>query len=138
MSILFEAGDGTEPERRTFRDWAERDIRSAFLNPEEMAETRTIRYDGVSYEDIPVVEVGPKEGKRPYSVQTKNEFGQGLYKRSVTIYCDERDLDGNKPEQGSMLYLNEKQGGTFFHKYRVAESVTELGIFCVKLEEVDE
>lgn len=138
MGILFEAGNGTEPERRTFRDWAERDIRSAFLNPEEMAEPRTIRYDGVSYEDIPVVEVGPKEGKRSSVIQMQSDYGQGLYKRSVTIYCDERDLDGNKPEQGSMLYLNEKQGGTFFHKYRVAESVTELGIFCVKLEEVDE
>ena len=138
MGILFETVHEAEQETRTFRHWAERDIRSAFLNPAELAERRTIRYDGVTYEDIPVVVVGPREGKRSTVVQMQNDYGQGLFKRSVTIYCDERDLDGNKPEQGSMLYINEKQGGTFFHKHRVAESVTEMGIYCVKLEEVDE
>ncbi len=138
MGVLFETVNGAEPEPRTFRAWAERDIRSAFLNPEEMAERRTIRYDGVTYENIPVVEVGPKEGKRSSVIQMQNDYGQGLFKRSITIYCDERDLNGNKPEQGSMLSINEKPEGTFFHKFRVAESVTEMGIYCVKLEEVDE
>ena len=64
MGILFETVNGEEMERShtTFQAWAERDIRSVFLNTEEMAERRTIRYDGVTYENIPVVEVGPKEG----------------------------------------------------------------------------
>lgn len=140
MGILFETVNGEEMERShtTFQAWAERDIRSVFLNTEEMAECRTIRYDGVTYENIPVVEVGPKEGKRSSVIQMQNDYGQGLFKRSITIYCNERDLSGSKPEQGSMLYINEKPEGNFFHKFRVAESVTEMGIYCVKLEEVDE
>ena len=43
-----------------------------------------------------------------------------------------------KPEQGSMLSMNDEEGGTFFHKYRVVESGTEMGMFRLKLEEVDE
>ena len=140
MGVLFDVvrGEGLEENSITFRKCAERDIRAAFLNPGELAERRTIRYDGVTYEDIPLIEVGPKEGKRSSVVQMQHDFGQGLYKRSITIYCDERDLNGNKPEQGTMLSMNEREGGTFFHKFRVAESTTEMGVYRVKLEEVDE
>ena len=37
-----------------------------------------------------------------------------------------------------MLSMNDEEGGAFFHKYRVAESGTEMGMFRLKLEEVDE
>lgn len=140
MKILFEYGVGGEPEGSplTFKQCAAADIHNAFLNPDEHGEERTIIYDGVTYADIVVIEGGPKEGKRSSVVQMQHDFGQGLYKRTVILYVAEKDLDGNKPEQGTMLSMNDEKGGTFFHKYRVAESGTEMGMFRLKLEEVNE
>ena len=139
MAILFDAATGEKAGGRVgFLDCIKRDVKAVFMNAEEMAERRTIRYDGVTYEDVPIIEVGPKEGRRSSVVQMQHDFGQGLYKRSVTVYCDERDLNGNKPEQGTMLSMNEREGGTFLHKFRVVESTTEMGVYCVKLEEIDE
>lgn len=131
-------GPPKEWRRKTFKECAAEDIEKAFLNTDEFAEERTVIYDGVTYKNIPVVEVGPKEGKRSSVVQMQHDFGQGLYKRSVTMYCAEKDLGGVKPEQGSYLSINEKKGSTFFHKFRVVESTTEAGMFRVKMEEVDE
>jgi len=140
MKILFDYGVGGEPEgsQPTFKQYAAADIHAAFLNPDEHGEVRTIRYDGVEYEDITVIESGPKEGKRSSVVQMQHDFGQGLYKRTVILYVAEKDMNGVKPEQGSMLSMNDEEGGTFFHKYRVVESGTEMGMFRLKLEEVDE
>lgn len=140
MKVLFDYGVGEDQEwtTPTFKDCAAAEIEKAFLNTGEFAEERTIIYDGVTYKDIPVVEVGPKEGKRSSVVQMQHDFGQGLYKRSVTLYCAEKDLGGVKPEQGTYLSINEKTGGTFFHKFRVVESTTEMGMYRLKLEEVDE
>lgn len=140
MKVLFDYGAGGDKEWSppTFKDCAAADISAAFLNTDEHAEERTVIYDGVTYKDIPVIEIKPKEGKRSSVVQMQHDFGQGLYKRSIIIYCAEKDLGGNKPEQGSQLSMNERKGGTFFHKFRVAESTTEMGMYRVKLEEVDE
>ena len=140
MKILFDYGVGGEPEWSppTFKQCAAADIHNAFLNQDEHGEVRTIRYDGVEYKDITVIESGPKEGKRSSVVQMQHDFGQGLYKRTVILYVAEKDLGGVKPEQGSVLSMNDEEGGTFFHKYRVAESGTEMGMFRLKLEEVDE
>lgn len=139
MKILFDYGTGGEEwSPPTFKQCAAEDIHNAFLNPDEHGEVRTIRYDGVEYQDITVIESGPKEGKHSSVVQMQHDFGQGLYKRTIILYVAEKDLDGKKPEQGTMLYMNDEEGGTFFHKYRVAESGTETGMFRLKLEEVDE
>ena len=58
MKILFDYGVGGEPEGSppTFKQCAAADIHAAFLNPTEHGEVRTIRYDGVEYEDITVIE----------------------------------------------------------------------------------
>lgn len=141
MNVLFEygaGGGGGLPPPATFRQWAAADIAAVFLNPEEHAKERTIVYDGVTYEDIPVIEIGPKEDKRSSVVQMQHDFGQGLYKRKITLYCAEKDLGFVKPEQNTHLSMNEKKGGTFFHKFRVAKSTTEMGMYRLELEEVDE
>lgn len=140
MDILFDFGVGGEQEWSppTFKQCAAIEVEKAFLNPDEFADVRTVIYDGVTYKDIIVIEVGPKEGKRSSVVQMQHDFGQGLYKRSVVLYIAEKDLGGVKPEQGSHLSVNEEQGGTFFHKFRVVESTTEMGMYRMKLEEVDE
>lgn len=138
MKILFDYGVGGEPEWSppTFKQCAAADIHNAFLNPDEHGEVRTIRYDNVEYRDVTVIESGPKEGKRSSVVQMQHDFGQGLYKRTIILYVAEKDLNGKKPEQGTMLSINDEEGGTFFHRYRVAESGTEMGMFRLKLEEV--
>ncbi len=140
MGILFDVTVGGTPEwiPPTFKDCAAADIGNVFLNPDEHGEVRTILYDGATYEDITVIESGPTEGKRSSVVQMQHDFGQGLYKRTAIFYVAEKDLGGVKPEQGTMLSMNDEEGGTFFHKYRVAESGTEMGMFRLKLEEVDE
>lgn len=140
MDILFDYGVGGDPTYTppTFKQCAAVEVEKAFLNPDELAEVRTVIYDGVTYKDIPVIEIGPKEEKRSSVVQMQHDFGQGLYKRTITMYCNIRDLGGVKPEQSSTLSMNEEQGGTFFHKFRVVESKTEMGMYRVKLEEVDE
>lgn len=143
MKALFDMAAAGEREDQEwsplrFKDCAAADIHAVFLNPDELAEIRTIRYDGETYTDIRVVEVGPKESKRSSVVQMQSDFGQGLYKRTIILYVAEKDLDGSKPEQGTRLSMNDKQGGTFFHKYRVAESGTEMGMFRLELEEIDE
>lgn len=140
MNILFDYGMGGDKEWSppTFKDCAAADISATFLNPDEHAEERTVIYDGVTYKDIPVIEIGPKEDKRSSVVQMQHDYGQGLYKRSIVLYCAEKDLGGIKPEQGTTLSMNEKKGGTFFHKFRVVKSTTEMGMYRVELEEVDE
>lgn len=139
MGILFDVCVGGEQEWSppTFKQCAQEDIKTVFLNLKEYGEKRTVIYDGKTYEDIPVIEIKQKEGKRSSVVQMQHDFGQGLYKRSATLYCAETDLDV-KPEQGTRLSMNEEKGGTFFHQYRVAESTTEMGMYRLKLEEVDE
>ena len=136
----FDYGIGGDQEWTppTFKDCAAVEIEKTFFNTGEFAEERTVIYDGVTYKDIPVVEIGPKEGKRSSVVQMQHDFGQGLYKRSITLYCAEKDMGGVKPEPGTTLSMNERKDGTFFHKFRVVESTTEMGMFRMKLEEVDE
>lgn len=141
VGFLFDVTDtGEAPERRrmTFQARVQEEAGTVFLNTNEFSEVRTVIYDGVTYQDIPVMEVGPKEGKRSSVVQMQHDYGQGLYKRTILLYCAEKDLAYHKPEQGSQLSINEQAGGTYFHRYRVAESTTEMGIYCVKLEEIDE
>lgn len=140
MKILFDDSIGGDQSWSppTFKDCAAADVRNVFLNSAEFAQVRTVIYDGVAYEDIPVVECGPTEEKRSSVIQMQNDFGQGLYKRSITLYCSGQYLNGFKPEQGTHLSMNERKGSPFFHKYRVAESRTEMGMFRLELEEVDE
>lgn len=140
MKALFDFDVGGEQEWSppTFKQCAENDIWSTFLNPNEHGEARTVIYDGMTYKDVVVIESGPTEGKRSSVVQMQHDYGQGLYKRIIILYVAEKDLGGIKPEQGTMLSMNDEKGGTFFHKYRVTESGTEMGMIRLKLEEVDE
>lgn len=140
MQPLFDAAPivGQEQTGPNFKDCVAGEINAVFLNTKEHAAVRTIIYDGEAYEDIPVIELGPQEGKRSSVVQMQHDFGQGLYKRTITIYCADIDLGCIQPEQGSQLQMNEKPGGTFFHKFRVSESKEEMGMYRMKLEEVDE
>ena len=59
-----------------FKDMVADDVHAVFLNLDEFAEKRTIRYDGEEYQDIPIVLSGLKEQERR---QLQSDHVQGLY-----------------------------------------------------------
>ena len=59
-----------------FKDMVARDNFGVFLNCDEFAEKRTVKYDGATYEDIPIVLSGLKEKDRR---QLMSDHAQGLY-----------------------------------------------------------
>lgn len=120
----------------SFKDMVAADIHSVFLNTEEFAEKRTIRYDGEEYQDIPIVLSGLKEKDRR---QLESDHVQGLFLVSSVLHCALADLGGNQPEKGQRISINDEEGGGgFFREFYVASSVCELGMLRVELEAVDE
>jgi len=119
-----------------FKDMVFADLHGVFLNDKEYAEKRTIRYDGDTYTDIPVVLSGIKEKDRR---QLVSDHIQGLYLASMVLHCARSDLGGKQPEKGSRLQINDREGGGgFFKDFYVASSVTEIGMLRVELEAIDE
>ena len=64
----------------SFKDMVAADIRKVFLNTDEFAELRTVRYDGMDYDGpehrgIPIVLTGLKEQDRR---QLVTDHAQGL------------------------------------------------------------
>lgn len=119
----------------SFRDSVLADIQNVFLNLEEFAEKRTIRYDGNVYEDVPVVLSGLKEKDRR---QLQSDHGQGLYLVHAVLHCDLRDIGGVQPEKGTRILISDGEGGTFFRRFYVASSVVEMGMLRAELEAIDE
>lgn len=119
-----------------FKDMVADDVHAVFLNLDEFAEKRTIRYDGEEYRDIPIVLSGLKEQDRR---QLQSDHIQGLYLVSSVLHCALSDLGGNQPEKGARIQVNDRKGGGgFFRTFYVAASVCELGMLRVELEAMDE
>lgn len=117
------------------------DIRKVFLNTDEFAELRTVRYDGMDYDGpehrgIPIVLTGLKEQDRRQLVP---DHAQGLYLVASVLHCALDDLGGKQPEKGQRISINDEEGGGgFFREFYVASSVCEMGMLRVELEAVDE
>ena len=91
-----------------FKDMLNRDIHKVFLNVDEFAERRTVKYDGETYdgpehEGIPVVLIGPVDKERE---QLKDDHVQGLHLVTHTLYCALEDLGGKLPKQGKSIQIN--------------------------------
>ena len=98
------------------------------MNADEFADTRTIIYDGVTYQDIPIVLSGLKEQDRNQLVTT-SDHAQGLYLVSSVLHCAAADLGGATPEKGQRIKINDEEGGGgFFREFYVASSVCEIGM----------
>lgn len=119
----------------SFKDAALEDLHDVFLNTEEFADVRTVIYDGVRYEDIPIVLTGLKESDR---AQNTSDHAQGLYLVTSVLHCALSDLSGNQPEKGMKIRINDAKGGIFFREYYVASSVVEHGMIRCELEGIDE
>lgn len=120
----------------SLKDVIAADVHGVFLDPDEFAERRTVRYDGETYPDIPVVLSGLKEKDRR---QGAGDHAQGLYLVSAVLHCAVDDLGGVQPEKGGRIRISDREGGGgFFREFYVASSVCEMGMLRVELEEVDE
>ena len=120
-----------------FKKQVEADNRSVFMNANEIADTRTIIYDGMTYADIPIVLSGLKEQNRKQLVTT-SDHAQGLYLVTSVLYCIAGDLGGVVPEKGQRIKINEEDGGEFFREFHIASSVCEFGMLRIDLEAIDE
>lgn len=118
-----------------FKDMVARDNFGVFLNCDEFAEKRTVKYDGATYEDIPIVLSGLKEKDRR---QLMSDHIQGLFLVSSVLHCRIQDLGGTQPEKGTRMEISDPDDATFFRRFYVASSVCELGLLRVELEAFDE
>ncbi|MEN6437025.1 MAG: hypothetical protein ABFD97_00410 [Syntrophobacter sp.] len=116
----------------SFKDMIAADNKKVFINTTEFADTHIVIYDGVTYEDIPLVLSGLKEQDRR---QLVSDHIQGLYLVSSVMHCAASDLGGVVPEKGTRIKIND---GDFFREFYVASSVNEFGMLRVELEAIDE
>lgn len=120
----------------SFKDMVAADIKGAFLNLSEFADKRTVKFDGETFEDIPIVLSGLKEQDR---TQLISDHAQGLYRVSTVLHCALSDLSGKQPEKGQRIEINDEEGGGgWFRKFYVATSVVEMGMVRAELEEISE
>lgn len=116
----------------SFKDMLAADNRNVFLNTGEFAEPRTVFYDGVTYENIPVVLSGIKEQDRR---QITTDHAQGLYLVTSVLHCAASDIGGAAPEKGARIKISD---GGFLRSFYVASSICEVGMVRAELEAIDE
>jgi len=122
----------------SFRDSVEADIKKVFLNRDEFAVRRTVKYDKKRYRDIPIVLTGIKEKDRRLII-SDHDHAEGLYLVTAVLHCAVKDLGGCQPKKGLFLKINDRAGGRgFYREFRVASSVVEAGMLRAELEEIGE
>lgn len=120
----------------SFKDMVKAQNLSVFMNLSHFAESRTIIYDDVTYQDVPIVMSGLKEKDRT-TIQA--DHAQGLYRVTSVLHMRIDDLGGNQPEKGALIKINDEEGGGgFFREFYVAFSDCEMGMLRVELEAIDE
>lgn len=107
------------------------DVSDVFLNTDEFAENRTVRYDGEEYPDIPVVLEGPVQEQRD---RLTDDHIRGLHLVTAVLHCAQEDMGGKVPKQGASLEIATREGGRFFQKYYVVASTSNMGMLHVELE----
>lgn len=130
----------------SFKSAVERDIRKVFLNTDEFGEERTVKYDGVLFEHIPVVITNLKEQDRNRLNSGLKERGgrttmsdhvQGLYSATLVLHCAQSDLDGRIPEKGQKFRIYDV-GEKFFKDYYIQASGAAMGMIRLELSRVTE
>jgi hypothetical protein len=132
------AEEGEEEPLSPFRACLARELGDAFLNLQEFGEKRTIRYDGVDYEDIPVVLDQTGLQNRYDIKQMKTDYSQGLLKSVTRLFCRQSDLDGQLPEEGMSLGIESLRQKGFFYRYTISTSALDEGMITLELKEIDE
>ncbi len=118
-----------------FKDMVAADIHGVFLNVDEFGERRTVKYNGETYEDIPVVLNGIKQSERK---QLVFDHTMGLYLVTDIMHVALSDLGGHMPEKGHILSISDPEVPTFFRDYYVASCQDTVGMLRIELEVTDE
>lgn len=121
----------------SFKDMVAADNKSVFLNISEFAEIHTVKYDGETYADIPVLLTKTKERKRPVTI---TDHMEGIHKVAAVAHITLSDLGGVVPEQKQNIYIDDgmAMGSTFFRQYTIITSDCEMGMLNLELEAFDE
>lgn len=115
-----------------FKDMVAGDNLTVFLNGNDFAEKRTIRYNGNTYTDILVLVTKLKEKDRR---QLVTDHVEGLYLVTTVLHCSLEDIGGSLPEKGQYISINDKEGGGgYFYRYRIASSGVSMGMVRAELE----
>lgn len=107
------------------------DIYAVFLNTSEFAEERSIRYNGILYENIPVVITGLKQ-------QDRRRLASGLHTGTTVLHCATIDIGGNLPEPSQKLRIYAEGDSGFYKDYRVTASSENMGMCRIELEQIKE
>ena len=121
----------------TFKEMVEADTKNVFLNSSEFASLKTVRYDGVTYSDIPVLLTKTKEMERQIP---SGDNAQGIHLVSAVAHIALSDMEGTVPEQKQSIFIEDGNaiGQMFFQRYKVITSDVEMGMIALELEAYDE
>jgi len=104
--------------RLTFKELLCRDIKTAFLNPEEFGELHTVNGKNM----LAVIDNDGLSGMKGRA----NQHMDGIYSGRKLVYVQASNF-GNLPTQGSKFVLDEKS-------YRIVDVVSEGGIYLITIE----
>ena len=113
----------------SFKDVVEQDNRDVFLNIEEFAEYRTVKYDGVTYKHIPVLLSNIRESQ--FNVSRNNM--EGIHRATELACFNLKDINGVFPEQGTRISISDYIVPTFFRDYKIITSLEEAGMVVLEL-----
>ena len=102
----------------TFKELIASDVHNVFLNTEEFSEMHTI-----NGEEMPCQDDSNEQIERE---KRFNQNMDGIYTNQRLIYVAASDF-GPLPKQGSLLTYDGK-------KYRVADAISEDGVYSITLE----
>ncbi len=114
----------------SFKEMIEQDNRDVFLNTEEFAEHRTVKYDGVTYKHIPVLLSKIREPQ--FNVSGNNM--EGIHRATERARLNLKDINGVSPEQGTRISISDHIVPTFFQDYKIITSSEEVGMVVLELE----
>jgi len=124
-----------------FKQMVETATKKVFLNTDTFADLRTIKYDGETYTDIPIILANVTElDRRTVIIQDgRRDNTQGLFMVSAVLCCALSDLNGVEPEKGRPIQMNFQEGGDgYFMEYNIEESSCSMGMLRIVLEAIDE
>lgn len=102
----------------TFKDIIKRDVKAVFLNTEEFSEIHTVNGKPMAAQIDNNEQI---EREKRY-----NQHMDGIYVKQILMYVSEADF-GPLPKQGTSVSLDGKT-------YRVADAISEDGVYSVTLE----
>ena len=125
---------------KNFKEMVAEDNLGVFLNDEEFADRRTVRYDGETYRNIPVLLTKVMQSKTPFGVATTGERIEGIHRISAVAHMALTHLRGNIPEQKRYIEISDgfSKGEPWFVRYKIAVSDVEMGMVRLELEAFDE